>query len=636
MTSQGFRFLGVLIAAALLAGCAGGPHGSSVLPTSPTTNGKGTGTATFVINVPPQNASAASRSATSVRTKGVRPQYLSTATQSIVIAISGPTTVNETAGLTVNSSGCTSSLASTICTLTVPGLQAGSYTATLTTYDGYTSGTNTATGNVLSAAQAIAFTITAGQSNTINIALSGVPASTVVVPADSNSSANGSGGYDIIGQGAHAFVAESLDADGNIIAGAGAPLFTIGTPSGSLSGVTTSPSTTSASAPNSFTVTPPATFASTTASFTVAPTFTGQATDGCTQTGANCAPVTVTVDMKYLLFAYDTNNNSGNVSAYTINATTGALTAVTGSPFAAGAYSDGVAVYPTGKFAYVTNNSDNNVSAYTINVATGALTPVAGSPFAAGSGPNGVAVDPTGKFAYIPNQGSNNVSAYTINVATGALTAVAGSPFAAGAYPVGVAVDPTGKFAYVANHSGGNVSAYAINATTGALTAVAGSPFAAGSGPFGVAVDPTGKFAYVTNITATNVSAYTINATTGALTAVTGSPFTAGSYPMGVAVDPTGKFAYVANQLSNNVSAYTINAATGALTPVAGSPFAAGANPNGVAVDPTGTFAYVANHGGGNVSAYAINATTGALTPVAGSPFTARSGPYGVAVGGIP
>ncbi|MHB8154030.1 MAG: beta-propeller fold lactonase family protein, partial [Bacillati bacterium] len=400
MTSHGLRFLGVLVAAALLAGCAGGSHGSSMLPTSPTTNGKGTGTAVFVINTPQRSASAASRSATSVRTKGVRPQYLSTATQSIVIAINGTGSTSYsstvTAGLTVNSSGCTSTLASTICTLTVPGLQAGSYIATLTTYDGYTSGTNTATGNVLSAAQAIAFTITAGQSNTINISLSGVPASTVVVPANSNSSANGSSGYDIIGQGAHTFIAESLDADGNIIAGAGAPLFSIGAVSGSRSPVTTSPSggsTTSASAPNSFTVTPPTTFGSTTASFTVTPTFAGQATDGCTQTGANCTALTVTVDMKYLLFAYVTNLSDGTVSAYTINATTGALTAMAGSPFAAGADPDRVAVDPTGKFAYVTNNHSGNVSAYTIDATTGALTAVTGSPFAAGSSPWGVAVD---------------------------------------------------------------------------------------------------------------------------------------------------------------------------------------------------------------------------------------------------
>ena len=80
-------------------------------------------------------------------------------------------------------------------------------------------------------------------------------------------------------------------------------------------------------------------------------------------------------------------------------------------------------------------NGSSNVSAYTINATTGALTPVPGSPFEAGLRPFSVVVDPTGKFAYVANYGSNNVSAYTINAATGALTPVPGSPFAAGSFP---------------------------------------------------------------------------------------------------------------------------------------------------------------------------------------------------------
>ena len=47
-----------------------------------------------------------------------------------------------------------------------------------------------------------------------------------------------------------------------------------------------------------------------------------------------------------------------------------------------------------GGFAYVANYGSNNVSAYTINATSGALTPVAGSPFAAGTNPYDAAVDP--------------------------------------------------------------------------------------------------------------------------------------------------------------------------------------------------------------------------------------------------
>jgi DNA-binding beta-propeller fold protein YncE len=244
-------------------------------------------------------------------------------------------------------------------------------------------------------------------------------------------------------------------------------------------------------------------------------------------------------------------------------------------------------VDPSGKFAYVADFT-GNVLGYTINPSTGALTAIAGSPFTGGqAGLNSVAVDPSGRFAYVVNEDVNNVLGYTINPSTGALTAIAGSPFAAGIGAISVAVDPSGMFAYVANAQvigqNGNVSAYTIDSSTGALTAIAGSPFAAGQGPQSVAVDPSGKFAYVANFGG-GVSGYTIGPTTGALTPIAGSPFGAGNGPNIGAVDPSGKFAYVTNFSGNNVSGYTIDPSTGALTAVAGSPFAAGGGPFSVAI----------------------------------------------------
>ena len=152
----------------------------------------------------------------------------------------------------------------------------------------------------------------------------------------------------------------------------------------------------------------------------------------------------------------------------------------------------------TGGFAYVVNNSSNDVSAYSIDGTTGVLTPVAGSPFSTDFFPFSVTVDPTGRFAYVVNGfAAGTVSAFAIDQSTGALTPVVGSPFPAGWGPTSVTtsvtVDPTGQFAYVANCASacgafgpGNVSAYTIDGTTGALTPVNGSPFPAGEGPFSV------------------------------------------------------------------------------------------------------------------------------------------------------
>ena len=90
-------------------------------------------------------------------------------------------------------------------------------------------------------------------------------------------------------------------------------------------------------------------------------------------------------------------------------------------------------------FAYVANQGSDNVSAYTINATTGALTSV-GAAVAAGIGPSSVSVDPSGKFAYVVN--ATKVRAYTIHAATGALTPI-GAAVAAGTSPVSVTTTGT-------------------------------------------------------------------------------------------------------------------------------------------------------------------------------------------------
>jgi DNA-binding beta-propeller fold protein YncE len=96
-------------------------------------------------------------------------------------------------------------------------------------------------------------------------------------------------------------------------------------------------------------------------------------------------------------------------------------------------------VDPNGKYAYVVDDASSNVSAYAINATTGALKAVKGSPFAAGTGPEYVAVDPAAKFAYVPNVGSNNISGYAIE-STGALKPLKGSPFAGLTQPAPIVI----------------------------------------------------------------------------------------------------------------------------------------------------------------------------------------------------
>src|SRR5262249_60170523 len=89
----------------------------------------------------------------------------------------------------------------------------------------------------------------------------------------------------------------------------------------------------------------------------------------------------------------------------------------------------------SGNFLYVVNAGSDNVSAYSIDHGTGALTGLASSPFPAGTKPSSVTVDVSGEFLYVANAGSNSVSVFLISPTTGSLPAVPHFPFPARARP---------------------------------------------------------------------------------------------------------------------------------------------------------------------------------------------------------
>jgi 6-phosphogluconolactonase (cycloisomerase 2 family) len=124
-------------------------------------------------------------------------------------------------------------------------------------------------------------------------------------------------------------------------------------------------------------------------------------------------------------FVYVANRGSKTISAFSINPATGALTKITGSPFAVGNLLNDITVDPTGKYLFVTTDvtsTGRNVYGYSINAATGALTVMIGSPYVAGFSPLGMAFDPSGRYFYVVNYGSKTISAFTINSAANLLT----------------------------------------------------------------------------------------------------------------------------------------------------------------------------------------------------------------------
>jgi 6-phosphogluconolactonase (cycloisomerase 2 family) len=333
-------------------------------------------------------------------------------------------------------------------------------------------------------------------------------------------------------------------------------------------------------------------------------------------------------------YAYVANNMNDTVSGYSVNTTTGAWTAVPGSPFAAGDTPNYVVVDPRGKFVFVANYSSSNISVYAIKATTGTLSEISGSPFITRTinRPYNIAVDSSGRFLYVRHV-EDEVTAFSINSTTGALTEIAGSPYSIGpdGGNSGMMVDPHGYYLlYVANYERG-VYGYTIDFDTGALSLVPGSPFHAlnSTWALSLAMDPRSKFFYLGD-DFSGITLFGIDWASGQL-ALYGSWLPAPDYPWAMAVDPKGKFLYATDVYGDEIFGYIIDSATGALTGVFNSPFSIGNNGTDIAFDAEGKFAYVGT-GSSNMYAYAIDPATGVLTPLSGSPFPVAGGSYSIAI----
>ena len=163
--------------------------------------------------------------------------------------------------------------------------------------------------------------------------------------------------------------------------------------------------------------------------------------------------------------------------------------------FATGSVPSGIALDACNRFIYVANQNSNNVSAYTIcnggpasspacQGSDGSLVPVPASPFAAGNGPDAVAVDPLGNFVYVVNKLANTLSGYRISPASGSLGNV--STVTTGSTPVSIAIRSDDNWVFVTNYSSANVSEYSLTPASGGLSPQA--PITTDNFPFGVAV----------------------------------------------------------------------------------------------------------------------------------------------------
>jgi 6-phosphogluconolactonase (cycloisomerase 2 family) len=293
-------------------------------------------------------------------------------------------------------------------------------------------------------------------------------------------------------------------------------------------------------------------------------------------------------------YVYSNNVTSPNgVTGYSVGSD-GSLTVIPGSPFAAvgdggGGYFASRQIAVWGNFLFASNSDSNSIAVFSIAPSTGALTAVPGSPFAltgvsAGNSIS-LAVSPSGNYLFTGSDGIT-VQAIGENGALTQLSSIASSNFSTSIDTIDVS--PDGQFLAYTDTT--NIGIFTI-AASGALTAATGSPISGttdGGQATSVLFTPnnsSGNRLYVgysgTN-PATVVTVYDV-AANGSLTAISGSPFTfsVGDNPNCIGIAPNGQYLYVASQQSGDVSPTVLNIASNGALSLASAPGTSGAASSG-------------------------------------------------------
>ncbi len=288
-------------------------------------------------------------------------------------------------------------------------------------------------------------------------------------------------------------------------------------------------------------------------------------------------------------FVYALFEPTDEIYGWSFNASTGALTTLSNFPVGivlnlplVGYNQYNVITDPGGNYLFISNSGQNEIMVFAIDGTSGALTAVPGSPFVTVIEPGNLAIDGLGKYLYVCIDGSHTgslIQGFTIG-SNGALTAMSNTftyPMwqlqgeTSGKYMIGT----SGNVQFLTGADDPNLYVFSINQTTGALTQV--TKQATTYSPYTIAAQPPsskGELLYSFSINDTDtgynsIEGFQLNTTTGALTELTSSPF------QNVFVGQWGQF----DQTGSNLVVYS-NVVTGSGTITQLGPLAVDASGN--------------------------------------------------------
>jgi hypothetical protein len=286
-------------------------------------------------------------------------------------------------------------------------------------------------------------------------------------------------------------------------------------------------------------------------------------------------------------------------------------------------------------YTYVDGNTApaNTIDGYARH-ADGSLTALPGSPFAAGGEGLGTglasqgAIQSTGDGRYLlaVDAGSNQIS--VLRVTAGGVPVLVGQPASSdGIKPVSVAVSPSGLVEAANSGAGGtNYTGFRLS-PGGALTPIPGSTYTVpdGSGLGDVFFNAFGDHLIGTRTGTSLIDSFLV-LPGGRLLAAPGSPFTGqGLGQLGAEFSPTNPSELFVSNAHNGAGLGTVSAyhdsLLGRLSPIGSSPYADGQTaPCWVEISHDGRYLFAINTGSGNISSYAID-PGGSLTLIGSTPI---------------
>jgi 6-phosphogluconolactonase (cycloisomerase 2 family) len=332
-------------------------------------------------------------------------------------------------------------------------------------------------------------------------------------------------------------------------------------------------------------------------------------------------------------FLFAANGASHNITTYSVNQGTGALTILNvqaaGTLGEAGLTSSLAYLPPSAGHLYVLKQSSggaNQLYGYAVTEASGRLNPLFGFPLPTGGLGNAetnseqLAIDRVNLRLYAVNAGSNTLTAYAIDPASGVLRVLPHSPISLGTGDWRtIQVHPSGSPLVVGDAAGAALASFRVDATS--AVAASGSPFSTGTAaPASAAFSQDGAYVYAGGATGSKLAGFSVEVG-GVLTPLTGSPFESGtSSPNSLGTDVSGRL-FTTSLSANQLRAYST--ASGVPAGVTSNPFTAGlTTPVDGVVHPSGYY-LVADRAGNQVGVYRITGAGMAtqLTPVSSSPF---------------